>query len=183
MKVTISSSSNDKIDDAYKKTSRKVISFLAQNNYDLIWGSGNASIMGICYEEFSKYNRKIYGYTTKKYADLLEHLTNGNYAVEKDTFDLKKKLFKEADIILFLPGGTGTISEFFACLEETRSNDKQKVIIVYNENKWFDMPLKLISDLVNKNFNQESIYNYFKVADNIDELKRILNENKEDNYE
>ena len=123
MRVTISSSSNDLINEEYKESARKVCDFLASSGCDLNWGSGSSSIMGICYDEFSKFNRGIYGYTSPKYADDIENLPNASHRIFDTTFDLKKNIFGDADIVVLLPGGTGTISEFFAYLEEVRSND------------------------------------------------------------
>ena len=62
-----------------------------------------------------------------------------------------------------LPGGTGTISEFFSYLEEVRSNDINKPMVIYNEYHHFDSCLALIDDLVKRNFNKDNIYDYFKV--------------------
>ena len=178
MKIAISSSSNDKIDESYKKTARIVVKYLAQEENELIWGSGSISIMGICYDEFSKKKRKIYGFTSQKYVDDIKNLPLAKHTIKDDTFDLKKAMFENADVIIFLPGGTGTISEFFSDLEEVRSNDKNKMLILYNENHIFDKTLELIDDLVNKKFNSSSIYDYFKVVNNVLELKEII-----ENYE
>ena len=174
MKIAISSSSNDLIDDKYKVVARTVTRYLAEQGYDLVWGSGSSSIMGICYEEFARAGRKIYGFTSEKYVDDIENLPLAVYKVEKDTFDLKKSMFENSDAILFLAGGTGTVSEFFTDLEEVRSNDRSKILIAYNEDHSFDMILKLIEDLISKNFNSPSIYEYFKVANNMEELKEIF---------
>jgi len=124
MRVTISSSSRDNIDDIFKDESRKTIAYLAEDGCELNWGSGKFGIMGICYKEFEKEKRNIFGYTTQKYAFELDELPNAKHEIYEDTFDLKKHIFDDGDIILCLPGGTGTVSEFFAYLEEIRSNDK-----------------------------------------------------------
>ena len=76
-----------------------------------------------------------------------------------------------------LAGGTGTISEFFGHLEEIRSNDADRLLIVWNEDHSFDSTLAVIEDLVNRKFNNESIYNYFRVANNVSEFESILKEN------
>lgn len=91
-------------------------------------------------------------------------------------YNLKIAILTDADVIIMLAGGTGTISEFFGHLEEIRSNDADKVLVVQNEDHSFDSTLELVKDLVNRNFNNETIYNYFKVANNIDEFKNILKE-------
>ena len=176
MRVTISSSSNDLIDDKYKKSSIELTDFLASSGCDLNWGSGSISIMGICYDEFVKYDRNIYGYTSSKYVDDIENLPKATHKVFDTTFDLKKNIFTDADIIVMLPGGTGTISEFFAYLEEIRSNDIDKVLILYNSDHHFDKTIELIDDLVKRSFNGTNIYDYFKVANSLDEFKTIYDE-------
>ena len=170
MRVTISSSSNDSIDEKYKEESRRVCKYLAENGCDLNWGSGSISIMGICYEEFSKLNRKIYGYTSEKYADDIENLPNATHTIYEDTFDLKKHIFNDADLIICLPGGTGSVSEFFAYLEEIRSNDKNIPLVLYNVDHQYDSTIDLIKDLISRNFNRDNIFDYFKVVTNLDEF-------------
>ena len=178
MKVTISSSSSETIDNTYKESAIKVCDYLAENGFDLNWGSGSLSLMGICYNEFAKYNRKMYGYTSSKYADDIDNLPKATHKIYNTTFDLKKNIFSDADLLLMLPGGTGTISEFFAYLEEIRSNDITTPMVVYNENHHFDSTLALIDDLIKRNFNRENIYDYFKIANSFDEFKTILSEIK-----
>jgi hypothetical protein len=182
MRVTISSSSNDAIDNKYKESAIKVCDYLAENGWDLNWGSGSVSIMGICYDEFSKYNRNIYGYTSPKYADDIENLPKAKHGIYETTFDLKKNIFNDADLLLMLAGGTGTISEFFAYLEEVRSNDISTPLVVYNENHHFDSTLALIDDLIARNFNRDNIYDYFKVANSFEEFKSIIDEIKNAKY-
>ena len=77
-------------------------------------------------------------------------------------------------MILCLPGGTGTVSEFFSYLEESRSNDNPKEIVLYNINNHFDSTIKLIDDLVKRNFNSASIYDYFKVINTFEEFKEFF---------
>ena len=175
MRITISSSSNDSIDEKYKEESRKVCKYLAENGCDLNWGSGSISIMGICYEEFAKEDCKISGFTTEKYADEIETLPKASHVVEKDTFDLKKDMFNICDMILILPGGTGTVSELFTYLEEVRSNDEEKILVVYNVNNHFKKSLEVIDDLIERNFNSNSIYDYLHIVNNLDEFKELYN--------
>ena len=175
MKITICSSSNDIIDEKYKESSQHLLDYLVKiKNSELNWGSCSISIMGQCYNTFKENSKKINGYTTKKYEEDIRNLPNATHTICDTTFDLKKNIFNDADIIICLPGGTGTISEFFAYLEEIRSNDINKMLILYDENHHFDTTLKLIDDLIERNFNNKSIYNYFKIAHNIDELKKII---------
>ena len=163
MRVTISSSSNDAIDEKYRISARRITDYLADKGCELNWGSGSSSIMGVCYDSFSDSNCQIHGYTTRKYQDDINNLPNAEHTVYDDTFDLKKNIFNDADLIICFAGGTGTISEFFAYLEEIRSNDNPKKLVIYDENNHFTSTLNLIDDLVKRKFNSSSIYDYFKV--------------------
>lgn len=178
MRVTISSSSRDAIDDVFKDESRKTVAYLADQGCELNWGSGKFGIMGICYDEFSKKNNKIHGYTNAKYAFEIDELPNAEHEIYDDTFDLKKHIFSDGDVILCLPGGTGTISEFFSYLEEIRSNDKNQELIVCNYNGWFNKVQESIEDLIKKGFNDESILNYYKVANTYEDFVSLFEELK-----
>ena len=177
MKILISSSQNENIDEKYKESARNLCSFLASENNTLVWGSGCRSIMGIAYKEFAKKDCEILGYTTKKYVDEIELLPKAKHTVMEDTFDLKKVLFNEADMIIVLPGGTGTISELFTYLEEVRSNDVNKTLVVYDEYGHFKKTIELIEDLIVRRFNSNSIYEYLHVAHNLEEFKTIYGKN------
>lgn len=175
MRVTISSSQNDYIDEKYKRSAVELTTFLAKNGCDLNWGSGERSIMGICYEIFAKYERNIYGYTSPKYIDELKNLPKATHNIYDDTFDLKKNIFKDADLIICLPGGTGTVSEFFSYLEEIRSNDINKQLVLYNDNHHFDSTIALVEDLIKRNFNNTKIKDYYVVINSLDEFIDYFN--------
>jgi hypothetical protein len=175
MRVTVSSSSSELIDELYIEESRKLLQFLAENKCDLNWGSGSSSIMGASYDEFSRLNRPIFGYTTKKYADDINNLPNAKHKILDNTYDLKRDIYNDADLVICLPGGTGTISEFFSYVEEARSNDNPRPIVIYNINHHFDSTITLINDLVERKFNSDSIYNYFISINNLDEFKEYFN--------
>lgn len=177
MKFTISSSSNDSINAAYKEQAQNLLDYLVTiENAELCWGSCSISIMGLCYDSFVRARKPIHGYTSKKYEDDINNLPYADHQVFDTTYDLKKHIFYDADVIICLAGGTGTISEFFGHLEEIRSNDADRLLVIYDENHHFDSTLALIDDLVSRNFNSASIYDYFKVAHSVSEFESILKE-------
>ena len=135
MNVLILSSSRDEINDYYKSISRSISNYLAANDCDLIFGGASTSMMGICYQEFKKFDRKIYAFTTPKYVNDLKNLDCSKKIICQTTFDLKKSMFENSDLIVCLPGGIGTISELLSYIEEERSNDMNIPIILYDENK------------------------------------------------
>ena len=177
MKITICSSSSEAIDNKYLETAKQICNYLVTiKDIELNWGSCSAGVMGICYEIFKNANKTINGYTTNKYVGDIINLPAAKHKILDTTYDLKKEILYNADIILCLDGGIGTVSEFFSHLEEIRSNDANKLLILYNEHNTFDDILTLINKLIDNKFNKPNIYNYFKVARNLEELKNIIKE-------
>lgn len=179
MRVTISCAASEKIDSIYLTESEKLLDYLAKNGCDLNWGSGSISIMGLCYDVFNKYHRKIYGYTTPKYFDDLKNLPNAIHTKFKDTLELKRSFFLDADLYICLPGGLGSISEFLSFLEEARSNDNPTPIVLYNINHHFDKTIEMLQDLEKRNFNGSSLFNYFKVINSLEEFTEFFNDKKD----
>lgn len=174
MKILIISSSSDLIDAKYLDIAENISSFLAKQNCDLIFGASSKSMMGACYNTFKKYKRNIYSYTTPKYQEQFISLPDSKHYLEETTFDLKKNMFNETDIVVCLPGGIGTYSETLSFLEEKRSNNKQKPIIIYNEYGFYDKLLDIINDLVNSKFLDKSIYDSFILVNNEEEFENVI---------
>lgn len=175
MNVLILSSSNEEIDSYYKSVARSISSCLAKNEFDLVFGACSKSMMGICYEEFAKNNRNIYAYTTEKYKEDLNNLQNAEWFVCDNTFEMKNKMFENADLIVALPGGIGTASEILSYIEECRSNDKNIPIEIYDENNFYKNLFQHIESMREMKFVDDSIYNYFDLSHNKEEFIDHLN--------
>jgi len=177
MNVMIISSSNEKIDDYYKSIARSVSGYLSKCCFDLVFGASSNSMMGICYEEFIKQNRNIYAFTTEKYLDDLKNLPNSYFSINETTFDMKKAMFENSDLIVALPGGIGTVSEILSFIEENRSNNKDVPIVVYDEDNYYQKLFDMFKDMSDKNFITEDIEKYICITHNVDEFRYAI-----DNY-
>lgn len=174
MDVLIISSSREEIDDYYKSVAKSISQYLAKNDCNLIFGASSNSMMGICYEEFQKNERNIYAFTTKKYTDDLKNLPAAKQYICNSTFEMKQRMFENADMIVCLPGGIGTFSELLSFLEEKRSNDKETPIIIYDENNYFKELMYLFDSSIVTKFTSESIYDYFDIAKNKIEFEDLF---------
>ena len=174
MDVLIISSSRNQIDDYYKSVARSVAHYLAINGCNLIFGGSSSSMMGICYEEFKNENRNIYTYTTLKYADDLQNLASTKQIMCETTFDLKKKMFENSDLIVCLPGGIGTISELLSYIEEKRSNDKNTPIIIYDEDGYYKKLFNMLDKTILDGFSDKNIYDNLLIAKNREDLENLF---------
>ncbi len=179
MNVLIISSASIDIDNYYSNLAKQISNFLAENNCDLIFGGSHLSMMGICYQEFVKKGRKVYAFTTEKYVEQLENLKESISVVTKSTFDLKKIMFEKSDIIVCLAGGLGTLSELLSYIEEKRSNDKNKPIIIYDENKFYNHLILQLNKMEKEKFMSSEVKKNFEIVHNLEEFEEIFNKLKE----
>ena len=181
--VFMGCSSRDAISDEYKELSTNISKIFIEHNYSLATGGASTGMMGASFLEFHKNKKNVYAYTVSKYEEDLENLPGAFKFIYNTTFDRTRCLYQKGTIAIFLPGGTGTLAELFSCLEENRTTNEPKQIILYNYNGFFDKVLDLIYYCVTNKFNDESIYSYFKVISNEEELKQLLSTNKEKSKE
>ena len=172
--VGIICSSSDDIDNNYKSIARGISSALVSYDYNLAFGGASKSMMGICYDEFSKHDKKIYAFTTKKYKDDLELLPKAKGIVCETTFDLKKEIFENSDVIVVLPGGIGTYSELLSFIEEKRSNNIDTPIEIYDEDGYFLPLIETLKIMELKNFEDGSSYELFNVSHNFEEFREHM---------
>ena len=174
MNAMIISSSKEEINDYYKSIARSISHYLAINDFDLVFGAASSSMMGICYDEFIRNNRNIYAFTTEKYIDDLKNIPKAIPFLRETTFDMKKSMFENSDIIVALPGGIGTLSEILSFIEENRSNDKNIPIIMYDEDGFYQKLLDLLNDMKEKKFISDEITKYINIARNYNEFSEII---------
>lgn len=172
MRILIISSSRDEVNEKYLELGNIVGNKLRDTDLELNFGAASTGIMG----RYKNYFRTVNSYTVKKYVDDLKNINSTKEYILDTTFDRTKNLFNDSDIILVLPGGTGTLAEIFGILEENRSIDKPKPMYIYNYDHYYDDILNLIDTCVKNKFNDKSIYNYFYVSDNLDELIEKIKE-------
>lgn len=167
MNIFIGCSSRDNIDNIYKESAIKLANFLSLNNHNLICG-GADGVMKILKDIFDKNDRKVYLMGVETYYKIDELLPNSsNYNSIKER---KFNLINKADIIIFLPGGIGSIDELFTALESKRAMEHNKPIIIANINNYYDNLLKQLEIMYNENFASISDKEYYYIANTIEEI-------------
>lgn len=178
LKIFIGSSSRDTIDHKYLEEAREISQILSKDNCALVFGAASFGMMGACYQEFHSQHQPIHSYTVEKYEKDLAQLQSDVEIVLPTTFDRTKQLYQDADMIILLPGGTGTIAEIFGILEENRTIDSPKKVVLYNFNGYYDKLLELVHYCVNEKFNDSSIYDYFMIANTREEVLSFISYNR-----
>ncbi len=178
MKIFIASGSNDSIPLKYLEETKKVCQMLCNLNNALIFGTYSKGMMGVCYNTFKDNNKDIIGITIDAYHNDLVNFKDIKVVELSNSFQRLECIFKESDMFLFLPGGTGSIAELFGLIEEMKTNEKQKKIIIYNYQGFYNKLLEYINYLSDEGFAYKKELDKLIIVDNIGDLERVIKDER-----
>ncbi len=141
---------------------RQLGHLLAENNITLIYGGGNQGIMGAVANAVLEKNGNVIG-IIPKFLTEWEHQHHGISELLEvaDMHTRKRMLYEKCDAAIILPGGYGTMDEFFEILTWNQLNIHNKKIIILNSGGFYN---HLISHI--KTMEAEGFL-YHKVVDKL----------------
>jgi hypothetical protein len=150
MKIAFFCSSRENIKLKYENS---IVNFLEKLNDNIefthvVYGGGDSGLMGTVYNFFK--NKKI---IESHNLEIWRFQENPDENLYTSILKRQKMLLLNSDIYIILPGGAGTLSEFFDAFILNEIEHKTKPIIVYNCNSYYDKLYELVIDMIE---NKES---------------------------
>jgi len=96
------------------------------------------------------------------------------FIVTDDMHSRKKLMFVNSDAVVLLPGGAGSMDEFFEVLTWAQLKLHNRPIVVANIAGYWQPMLNLIDHIIRSGFAEPSMRDMFSVAYTVDEVERIL---------
>ena len=173
MKIFVACSASNDIPQRYLDESRYILERILKKN-DLVFGACPNGIMGISYETALKNGRNITGVCPEAYKDDFLALKCTKEITTYSVAGRTDELINESDIILFLPGGIGTMYELFRALESKRCNEFNKPMIIFNCHGFYDNWLKLMEQLYSEKFSKRDAADNYIILNNKDDVIKLV---------
>ncbi len=137
----------------YQKAAEDLGSFLAKNKIKLIYGGGQRGLMGALADSCMKDGGRVMGIIPDFMVDLeWAHPDIQDLKIVSSMTARKELLLNEADAIMVLPGGIGTLEEFSEVLSWSQLGLHKKPIGFYNVEGFYDSFLTFLNHMIDEGF-------------------------------
>jgi uncharacterized protein (TIGR00730 family) len=156
---------------------------LTSNNISLVYGGGNIGLMGLLADEILRLGGEVIGVIPEKLVEI-EVAHNGltKLHIVKGMHERKALMANMADAFIVLPGGIGTMEEFFEIYTWLQLGYHDKLLAIANVNGFYDILISFLNHLVEKQFvNAHQIEKLIIRDHSRDVISSLLNKNTPNN--
>jgi uncharacterized protein (TIGR00730 family) len=162
-------------DPIFGEAAKELGEIIAKNSWRLVYGAGSSGLMGTVAQAVKERGGTTFGV-------IPEHLIESE-KVDQDTEGLiitdnmhnrKKLMFVNSDAVVLLPGGAGSMEEFFEILTWSQLNLHKKLIIIANIADYWHPMLNLIDHAIKSGFANKNLRSHFKVAKDSNQIEASL---------
>jgi len=173
--ITVFCGSSFGSEDIYKEQAVLLGKTLAKNNIQLIYGGANVGLMGAVADGALQSGGKVMG--------VLPYFLQSKEIAHKQLTELilvetmherKTKMNELCDSVIVLPGGYGTLEEFFEMITWAQLGLHQKPIGILNIDGFYNYLINLVQNMVEKGFLKQINRDMLLISNNIDELLEMM---------
>lgn len=122
------------VDGKYLRAARDVGVMLAQNGYGVVYGGGNIGLMGAAADAALEAGGKVIGVIPKFLRDKeVAHKGLTELHLTETMHERQVGMAERSDAFVVLPGGLGTLAEFFEVLTWKQLGLHDKPIMLVND--------------------------------------------------
>ncbi|KIC64720.1 LOG family protein [Chryseobacterium taiwanense] len=173
--ITVFCGSSFGSDDVFKEQATLLGQTLAKQDIQLIYGGADVGLMGAVADGALHSGGKVIG--------ILPHFLQSKEIAHKQLTELilvetmherKTKMNDLCDGVIVLPGGYGTLEEFFEMITWAQLGLHKKPIVLLNIDGFYDDLIKLVQTMVDKGFLKQINREMLLISDNIDEVLEMM---------
>ena len=163
-------------DPAFHAFATGLGALLAARNWRLVYGAGDIGLMGAVANATQAAGGETFGVIpTHLMQREVGKVDLSRFIVTENMHERKKVMFMNSDAIVVLPGGAGSLDEFFEVLTWRQLGLHEKPILLANINGYWDPLVGLVDHVIAKGFADASLKDFIQVVDDLSTLETVLN--------
>ena len=150
--------------------------WLGEHKKTLIYGGANLGLMECVAQSAKEHGATIMGVVPTKLEErgAVSDLLDITFRTD-NLSDRKDVILRESDVLVALPGGVGTLDEVFHVMASASIGYHAKKVIFYNVDGFWNPMFDFLGQLKDTRFARRPLENYYRVANNFEELVELLN--------
>ncbi len=171
-KICIFCGSSMGFNPVYREKAAELGQAMADRECELLYGGGSVGLMKIIADVMMERKCKVTGTITNHLMDMEVGYNDIDELIVVDSMAERKKLLEDmADGFIAMPGGLGTMDEFFEAFVLSQLRVFDKPVALYNVNGFYDDIIRFIDHAAKEGFiRKEHAYNL--IVD--DDPKKLL---------
>jgi len=166
-------------DSVYAKAAEALGKEIAYNNNTLVYGGAKIGLMGILANTVLAEGGSVIGVMPDNLADLeIAHDGLSELFLCQDMHARKKKMSELSDGFIAMPGGLGTLDEFFEIWTWAQLGIHSKPIGIFNVDSYFDPMIFFIEKAISAGFIKPGHTSSLIIEDQAQNLVKLVNVEK-----
>lgn len=176
MKIAVYCSSRRGLPQEYFDLAQALGQWMGSHGHTLVYGGVNAGLMHTVAQACRDAGGHIVGVNVETFRHRTDPLVDEVHYTPH-LGERKAMMYQMADTFVVLPGGLGTVDEWFATLSQmVVSADENRVIVVVNAHGMYDALLRYLDELAVSPFARDAHLRRYVVVNNQQELINTLNQ-------
>lgn len=158
MKICLFGASSDDLDVCYPEAAHRFGQLLGERGHGLVFGGSKKGLMGACARGIREFGGETVGIAPRFFeeADVLD--PDCSRFIYTETMAQRKSAMEdEAEAFAVLPGGIGTLEEFFEVLTLRQLGRHGKPIVLLNTAGYYDAMAGMLAQAVEKGFVSRAV--------------------------
>ncbi|MEO0692569.1 MAG: TIGR00730 family Rossman fold protein [Pseudomonadota bacterium] len=162
-------------DPAFAEAATDLGTALAQGGHRLVYGAGDVGLMGAVAQSAQSAGGQTFGVIPVHLLDRevgKRDLTQ--FVVTENMHERKKVMFMNSDAVVVLPGGAGSLDEFFEVLTWAQLGLHAKPIYLLNVGGYWDPLVALMDHIVAQGFADASLLRFVTTLPDVPSVMQKL---------
>lgn len=165
----------------YEKGAREYATLLATEHIKIVYGAGSTGIMGVVARAALEKGGIVIG-IAPEFLHMKEVVHQGlsELHLVETMFERKEMLIRISDAFAVLPGGIGTLDEFFEVFTALQLEMIHKPIGILNLNGYYDRLVLMLEHMVEEGFFRKEHFEHLIIESDPTEFHRKLMQSRPD---